>query len=348
MTAPAEVLLDAADVAVVVDGAALRSGAWVLLEERGAVRCHGIGNAECPPALAAAILTKAIAPVRREVRWVRSTGPARGRLGTWPVHVESIGDGQAVWFVGAVPDGIADIVRSVRAATGRHTAAPFDAVAEEMLHPRGPVRPGTAPGAVLLLVRGDLPDAELHRAAVRSTVDITARVHALPDAVLVALPSEHDVEAYLRGLHRADHRCVVGVARVPSGASDWVETARLADRCQRAAAAHGLALGTPEDPLVVAAVVVRRAQEAVAEIAHLLPGSPVERLREHDRAHATDLLATVRAWCRSASDTVEAARVLHIHVNTLRYRLRKAAQVSGLSLRPCDLPLLRLLVDAET
>ena len=347
MTAPAELLPEAGDVSgdvsVVVEGAALCSGAWVLLEDRGLVRCYGSGRGGWPPALADAILTKAIAPLRSEVRWARGTGALRGRLGTWPVHVESIGDGRALWFLGDVPDRVADIVHSVRAAADRHAASPYDAVVEEMLHPRGPVRPGTAPGAALVVVRSDSLPIELHQAAVRSTVGTGARVHALPDAVLVALPAEGDLSSYLRQLHRADPLCIAGIAHVPAGATDWIETAQLADRCQRAAATHGLAVGAPEDPAVVAEVILRRAQEAVDEIAHLLPGSPVARLREHDRAHATDLMATVRAWSQNSGDAAAAARALHIHVNTLRYRLRKASQVSGLSLSPRDLPILRLL-----
>lgn len=348
MTAPAELLPETADVTVVVEGAALCSGAWVVLEDRGVVRCHGSGTGDCPPALAAAILTKAIAPLRSEVRWVRGAGARRGRLSTLPVHVESMGDGRALWFIGGTPDDAADIVSSVRAAAERRSAPPYDVVVEELLNPRGPVRPGTAPGAVLILVRGDAPSTELHRAAVRSAVATGARVHALPDAVLVALPADRDLATYLQRLHRADPRCVAGVAHVPSGATDWIETAQLADRCQRAAAARGLGVGSPDDPVVVAEVILQRAHEAVAELAHLLPGSPVERLRAHDREHATELVATVREWCRSACDAVVAARALHIHVNTLRYRLKRASQVSGLSLRPCDLPILRLLADSET
>ena len=348
MTAPAELLPETADVTVVVEGAALHSGAWVVLEDRGVVRCHGSGTGDWPPALAAAIVTKTIAPLRSEVRWVRGTGARRGFLGALPVHVESMGDGRALWFLGGEPADAVDLAGSVRVAAERHVAPPYDVVVEELLNPRGPVRPGTAPGAVLVLVRGDAPSTELHRAARRSAVGTGARVHALPDAVLVALPADHGLDAYLAGLNRADPRCVAGVAHVPTGATDWIETAQLADRCQRAAARRGLAVGTPDDPVVVAEVILRRAQDAVAEIAHLLPGSPVARLREHDRTHATDLIATVRAWSRNACDASATARALHIHVNTLRYRLHKASLVSGLSLRPCDLPVLRLLEDGET
>ena len=347
MTATAELLPDAVDVSVVVEGAALCSGAWVLLEDRGSVRCYGSGAGDWPSALAAAILTKAIAPVRSEVRWARGSGPLRGRLGTWPVYVESIGDGRALWFLGALASDVADIVRAVRAAADRPAAPPHDAVVEEMLNPRGPVRIGTAPEAVLVVVRSESPASELHHATVRSTVGTGARVHALPDAVIVALPTEHGLAACLQRLHRTDPQCVAGVAHVPPGATDWVETARLADRCQRAAAGRGLTVGAPDDPVVVTEVVVRLAQEAVAEIAHLLPGSPLARLRAHDHTHATELVATVRAWSRNACDAARAARELHIHVNTLRYRLGKASQVSGLTLRPCDLPLLRLLVEVE-
>jgi len=56
---------------------------------------------------------------------------------------------------------------------------------------------------------------------------------------------------------------------------------------------------------------------------------PVDRLLDYDREHGSDLLTTLSAWLASGN---EAAAELNIHVNTLRYRVRRAAEISGVDL----------------
>lgn len=48
----------------------------------------------------------------------------------------------------------------------------------------------------------------------------------------------------------------------------------------------------------------------------------------YDAAHGSGLIATVRTWMECGRRNDEAARVLHIHPNTLAYRLRRFAQIS--------------------
>jgi sugar diacid utilization regulator len=59
---------------------------------------------------------------------------------------------------------------------------------------------------------------------------------------------------------------------------------------------------------------------------------PVAELRRHDRAHATDYVATLRAWLEALGDPVEAASRLGVHENTVRYRLRKMGETTDLQL----------------
>ncbi|MGH3519836.1 MAG: PucR family transcriptional regulator [Haloechinothrix sp.] len=63
---------------------------------------------------------------------------------------------------------------------------------------------------------------------------------------------------------------------------------------------------------------------------------PVGMLREHDRTKHTDYVDTLYAWLRHPGDPRAAARELRIHPNTLRYRMRKALEVSGLDLDDAD------------
>jgi hypothetical protein len=59
---------------------------------------------------------------------------------------------------------------------------------------------------------------------------------------------------------------------------------------------------------------------------------PVAELRRHDRANATDYVSTLRAWLEAQGDPTEAGNRLGVHENTVRYRLRKMAEVTALHL----------------
>jgi PucR family transcriptional regulator, purine catabolism regulatory protein len=53
---------------------------------------------------------------------------------------------------------------------------------------------------------------------------------------------------------------------------------------------------------------------------------------DYDDAHGGDLLPTIRTWLEHDRQTDKAAQALHIHPNTLLYRVRRFEQISGRSL----------------
>lgn len=59
---------------------------------------------------------------------------------------------------------------------------------------------------------------------------------------------------------------------------------------------------------------------------------PVAELRRHDEANGTDYVATLRAWLAAQGDPVEAGNRLGVHENTVRYRMRKMAEITTLAL----------------
>ncbi|HET6735818.1 PucR family transcriptional regulator [Mycobacterium sp.] len=59
---------------------------------------------------------------------------------------------------------------------------------------------------------------------------------------------------------------------------------------------------------------------------------PVAELRRHDLAHATEYVITLRAWLEGQGDPTAAGERLGVHENTIRYRLRKMAEVANLQL----------------
>jgi DNA-binding PucR family transcriptional regulator len=56
------------------------------------------------------------------------------------------------------------------------------------------------------------------------------------------------------------------------------------------------------------------------------------QLRSHDAAHSTSYLPTLGAYLEAFGDIARAAEALHIHPNTLRYRINKLQELSGIDL----------------
>lgn len=59
---------------------------------------------------------------------------------------------------------------------------------------------------------------------------------------------------------------------------------------------------------------------------------PLERLHEHDRVHGTDYVATLSAYLDCFGNGALASERLHVHANTLRYRMRRIAEIAEVDL----------------
>jgi len=115
---------------------------------------------------------------------------------------------------------------------------------------------------------------------------------------------------------------------------------RRADQC--------LDLDTSGDPVVLFEDVHARA--LLADTHAFLATQPsaitpaLERLLDHDRKNGTDYVATLRAYLDTLGDAGAAAVRMNIHVNTLRYRLRRLAELSEAKL---DDPEVRLSLQLQ-
>ncbi len=321
-----------------VDGLAARSGAWVVVERFGAVVTHGAGAGACPAALATSLIGKSTSELRAAVCWKRSAKGLTGTLDGVAVSAAELGDGVTAWFLGGpLEDGAVTLLSEAVHGCGPVT----DAFVEELLHPRGPARRGRAPLARLVVLQSEAPGLARRASALVAGTD--GRVHEEEGLVLVALPAGGDVEQLVA---RLGGDVVAGVADVVADASDWVSAAALAAGSACAARDLGLTIGRPDDPAVAGELVVNEAQQAVAELVRSLPDAPLRRLQEHDARSGGELVSSLTAWCRAGFDVPTAATVLHVHANTLRYRLKRAAEVSGLDVtRPRQLLALQLLLE---
>jgi sugar diacid utilization regulator len=90
----------------------------------------------------------------------------------------------------------------------------------------------------------------------------------------------------------------------------------------------------PAAPKVVTAAQLRP-QLALAELAEVaggwssLHGGPLKILRKHDTDRGSDFLSSVLAYFDAGCDITEAAKRLHVHRNTLRYRLKRIEELAG-------------------
>lgn len=327
-----------------VDGVAARTGAWVVVERLGAVIAHGAGAGACPAPLVEALLSKRTGPLRSAVTWSRGGRHLDGSIGGTPLTAVELGDGVTAWFLGAPVD---EAVLPVLAAASRGEEQPVvDPFVQELLHPRGPARRGTAPAALLVVLRHAGSPAALSRRVAAAVAGTAARVHTEAEAVVVALQPDGDPAELQRLVATSVPDVVAGAVRVEQDASDWTSAAAVAAAAAAVATSLGLCVGRPEDPLVAAELVVAEAQAAVGDLVRSLPADPLRRLREHDSRSSGELVASLTAWCRAAGDVPRAAAALHVHPNTLRYRLKRATEVCGLDLsRPRQLLALQLLLE---
>ena len=78
-------------------------------------------------------------------------------------------------------------------------------------------------------------------------------------------------------------------------------------------------------------------------LAHQVLGAVLEQCGEERQL----LLGTLRAWYAAQGSAAEAARLLHCHPNTVRYRLAKVTRLTGRDLHvPCDVVQLYLALEA--
>lgn len=61
-------------------------------------------------------------------------------------------------------------------------------------------------------------------------------------------------------------------------------------------------------------------------------GGPLARLEAYDLEHQSNLVETLDCWLQQFGDVTSTAERLHVHKNTLRYRLRRIEEIGGVAL----------------
>lgn len=110
------------------------------------------------------------------------------------------------------------------------------------------------------------------------------------------------------------------------GISGPVRAGGLHAAVAAAAEAAALGQGVVEVTARWADITLHRLKPHVAAAA----AGPLELLADYDRAHGSDLVRSLATWLRHDKDGRAAADELRLHVNTLRYRLRRACEIANL------------------
>jgi hypothetical protein len=185
---------------------------------------------------------------------------------------------------------------------------------------------GWRAGDVVVAMAGGSPDDEpeavlaaVHRAARELEVDVLAAVHGSDLVTFVGSPGDPSTAATALAPCFGAGPLVLGPT--VTGLSTAAVSARAAVGALRAAAAWPAA----PRPVAASALLPERALAGEAEAREALLAEVYRPLTDA----GPDLLATVSAYVEEAGTVDGAARVLFVHSNTVRYRLRRVAELTG-------------------
>jgi hypothetical protein len=200
---------------------------------------------------------------------------------------------------GFAPDG--GYLAVVAATPGAEALAP--AVLEEVLRPIVPAAAVAALGADAAA----LVPVEEERAA--SVVEqVRTAVHAL--------------EPGLAGV-----RLLVGASGVAAGVSALEGAAAEAGyACRLAGMRPGRAVVVAHDQLASHMLLLAGVP---ADLRRTFTARVLGPLCDYDREHGSDLVPTLRAFLDCSGSWARCSALLHVHVNTLRYRMQRIEQLTG-------------------
>lgn len=124
----------------------------------------------------------------------------------------------------------------------------------------------------------------------------------------------------------------VGIGRTAGVSESLVPSRRDADRALRALqmteSPESVATG---DDVFLSSMLLQMKDFADIE-GITVPSGPVATLVAYDTEHETELLHTLETYLEFLGDVAAAAERLHVHPNTLRYRVRRIGELAGLDL----------------
>jgi hypothetical protein len=142
------------------------------------------------------------------------------------------------------------------------------------------------------------------------------------------------VEVFMRRMDGMPMK--IGIGRCGTTTDEITRSRRDVDRTLRvlASGADSRVVASSDETLLGAMLLHLRDFLRVEEITPLRGG--IHGIHQYDRAHQTDLLSTLQVYLEALGDIGVAAKALHIHPNSLRYRLRRLCEIGGLDVGSPD------------
>ncbi|MGW2824803.1 PucR family transcriptional regulator [Streptomyces sp. NPDC001443] len=138
-------------------------------------------------------------------------------------------------------------------------------------------------------------------------------------------------------------RARIGLGTVVESLADLPESRRSADLALRALLSPGEHRSVARADEVAETIALDQMLDRLTGSA-LAPGTPVARLVAYDAGQGGDtMVRTLRAYLDHFGHVPETARALGVHANSLRHRIGRITEVSGLDLRSPDARLLAQL-----
>lgn len=141
--------------------------------------------------------------------------------------------------------------------------------------------------------------------------------HCAEYSYLVGAPDDVDAELRAQQIHIYGRGPTVTLSGLARSLAESVQGLDVAEERGSAVLSQDLA--------TLDALVSRLSTDQLAPFRNTI----LVPLREHDRFHPGDLVATARALVTADGSVSAAARVLHVHPNTLRKRVHRIAELTG-------------------
>ncbi|NUH38810.1 helix-turn-helix domain-containing protein [Streptomyces samsunensis] len=195
--------------------------------------------------------------------------------------------------------------------------------------------------SLMMLLRGELPSTIC--ALLGETIYGVVPTYADETVDLSAI--RRLTSGFVQRLGRDWRRLVIGIGAPVDRLADLNRSRDDADlvlRVLRSSAGTSTGAGTGTPQLRVATREDVYARSLLLRLSDLLAGDvpgyagPLDRLRDYDRTHDSALLQTLRCWLDNFGDISAASECLHIHKNTLRYRLKRIAEVTRADLNDAE------------
>ena len=183
--------------------------------------------------------------------------------------------------------------------------------------------------AVAATARGDLRPGEL-RTVLAEILPDRSLIGLLGEEAVALVPGHDDVTSALRAALSA---LAPGLTGVAVGVSKQVGAGELRGAAEEARYARRMAAARTEPVCVVGhdelATHMLLLASVPDDVRHMFKVRLLDPLRTYDEEHNADLVLTLETFLQHSGSWTRCAERLHLHVNSVRYRIQRIEELTG-------------------